>query len=263
MTKIIHFKRKKNTKFVTMKKIILTVAIFSMLFSSCKDDDKKPEPQKRTFMIEYSLIGNGQDFVFDKDVITLPSSNEITSTRVSYLLSKFYVITENGDKLQFNDTYGYIDISDKENMVLLSDIPEGKYKGFGFTLGLDSVINHGDPSSYAIDHPLNAVKNGLHWTWATGYVFISVEGGLPQTNEGYSYHLSGTDKPVAYEYLKDFQISENNIKAKVSFDLAELFKSPNTIDVYSDGKAVHEVNTPLGDKMFENLANAFQLIEIK
>jgi len=263
MTEIIHYIIKKNIKFVTMKKIIITIAVFSIFLSSCKDDDKKPEPQKRTFTIEYSLLGNGEDFAFDKDVITLASGNEITSTRVSYLLSKFYVIDENGDKIQFKGTYGYIDISDNENTINISDISEGKYKGFGFTLGLDSSINHGDPSSYPITHPLNAVKNGLHWTWATGYVFIAVEGGLPQTNEGYSYHLSGTDKPVAYEYLKDFEISENNIKAKVGFDLAELFQSPHTIDVYTEGKAVHEVNTPLGDKMFENLANAFQLIEIK
>jgi hypothetical protein len=246
-----------------MKKITLIIILSVAYFSSCKDKDAQPEPEKRTLTIEYSLIADGGSYKIDKDTLMLESGNEITSTRVSFLLSKFYLIDANNEKIHFKDQYGYVDIGDGDITVKINDVDEGDYKGLGFTLGLDSVINHGDPSSYAISHPLNAVRNGLHWTWADGYVFIALEGGLTQTNEGYSYHLSGTDKPVAYEFFENFEIKDGNKKAKVAFDIAEVFKSPNTIDIYSEGHAIHVVNTPLGDKMFENLTNAFSLIEIK
>jgi hypothetical protein len=69
-----------------------------------------------------------------------------------------------------------------------------------FILGVDSLINHNDPSTFPIDNPLNIANAGtMHWGWNPGYIFISVEGkadtlqdGIENYDHNFSFHV-GTD----------------------------------------------------------------------
>ena len=84
----------------------------------------------------------------------------------------------------------------------LTSIP-GDYSKYGSLfgeIGIDSVINHSDPSAFPNDSPLNISNAGLmHWGWNPGYIFISIEGKVDTLatgnnfNHNISFHV-GTDQ---------------------------------------------------------------------
>ena len=45
-----------------------------------------------------------------------------------------------------------------------------------FHIGVDSSVNHSDPASYPMGHPLAPVFPSMHWGWAAGYRFVAIEG---------------------------------------------------------------------------------------
>ena len=79
-------------------------------------------------------------------------------------------------------------------------------------LGVDSLLNHNDPSTFSNDSPLNISNAGtMHWGWNPGYIFISVEGtadtlidGIENYDHNFSFHV-GTD-----DYLQSKSFSAIN-----------------------------------------------------
>lgn len=94
----------------------------------------------------------------------------------------------------------YFDFREKGNVLLDQTADYTKFPSLAFVLGVDSSLNHNDPSAFPNDNPLNIVNAGtMHWSWNTGYIFISVEGkadtlddGVDNFNHSLSYHI-GTD----------------------------------------------------------------------
>jgi hypothetical protein len=73
-------------------------------------------------------------------------------------------------------------------------------------VGVDSSLNHLDPSAFPNDSPLNISNAGpMHWGWNPGYIFMNIEGKvdtiIDATNNldlSFSFHV-GTDN-----YLQSF-----------------------------------------------------------
>jgi hypothetical protein len=72
--------------------------------------------------------------------------------------------------------------------------PPGDYKALELGVGVPQGCNRGDPTRAV--YPLNA-STGMYWTWATGYMFIRVEGSTLQSSavRSFAYHV-GLD--IAY-----------------------------------------------------------------
>jgi hypothetical protein len=130
-------------------------------------------------------------------------------------LDSVYVTTE-GYKIKFTDLkffgttlkngqnslaqVGFFDFALSGNKFLKVEQDVNLFSDLQFILGVDSLINHNDPSTFSNDSPLNISNAGtMHWGWNPGYIFISVEGkadtlqdGIENYDHNFSFHV-GTD----------------------------------------------------------------------
>ena len=118
-------------------------------------------------------------------------------TRFAAIMSGVRLARTEGGAVQLDGQYGFLDAESGRLAVTLRNVPEGKYVGLEFQLGLPAAVNHGDPGQWAAGHPLNPIVNGLHWGWAGGYVFAAIEGrwraataAAEKEERGFSYHLA-------------------------------------------------------------------------
>lgn len=91
--------------------------------------------------------------------------------------------------------YYLLDTDDPQSLRLeLPELlPHADYRSLSFTLGVDSLDNHGGPREGALD-PMH----GMYWTWSTGYIFLKIEGtapASPQPKNRIEYHLGGFRAP--------------------------------------------------------------------
>ena len=90
------------------------------------------------------------------------------------------------------------------------------YNSLSTLIGVDSSINHSDPSAFPNESPLNISNAGtMHWGWNPGYIFISVEGKVDTLasasstfDKNFSFHV-GTDS-----YLGSKNFSNINWQAQ-------------------------------------------------
>ena len=109
-----------------------------------------------------------------------------------------------------------------------------KFESLTAKIGIDSSINHDDPSMFPNDSPLNITNAGLmHWGWNTGYIFISIEGKVDTLSSGnnfnhnFSFHV-GTDQfldSVAFDNLTWSPTSDGH-KLDWSLDLKTFLNNP-------------------------------------
>jgi hypothetical protein len=142
-------------------------------------------------------------------------------------LDSVYVTTE-GYKIKFTDLkffgttlkngqnslaqVGFFDFALSGNNFLKVEQDVNLFSDLQFFLGVDSLINHNDPSTFSNDSPLNISNAGtMHWGWNPGYIFISVEGkadtlqdGIENYDHNFSFHV-GTD-----DYLQTKSFSAIN-----------------------------------------------------
>ena len=110
-------------------------------------------------------------------------------------------------------------------------------------IGIDSAINHSDPSAFPNDSPLNISNAGLmHWGWNPGYIFISIEGKVDTLangnsfNHNFSFHV-GTDQllePFNFDNLI-WTPTDVGYKMDWTLDLQTLLhNSQSTIDLKNE-----------------------------
>jgi cytochrome c peroxidase len=103
-------------------------------------------------------------------------------------------------------------------------VPGGEYRAISFRVGLPSDVNHANPAKYPADHPLNPERNGLHWGWQGGYVFLALEGSWARPNGsdgGYSYHLANDADPMTVTLSAPFTTTGDG-RLDLDFDVATL-----------------------------------------
>jgi hypothetical protein len=97
------------------------------------------------------------------------------------------------------------------NDSILIGLPNVKYTGLRYTIGLDSSIHLSGAQDGVLD-PLN----GMYWAWNTGYIHFKLEGEEENSiskNQRFQYHIggfSGTNKTM--------QIIEISFSKKIKLD---------------------------------------------
>ncbi len=174
-----------------MKQIIfiLTTCWFIISTMGCKPDPPVKN-EVSTMDITIKHVFDASDFELNQEY-TLPSDESVKFSRFAYLLSNFYLIDENESRIALDNQYLYVDIRSSNTNFKLTNIPKGTYKGIGFSIGLDSNTNHGNPNQYASDHPLSPINNSLHWSWQGGYIFTAMEGKTTADNESFIFPSCG------------------------------------------------------------------------
>ena len=172
--------------------------LFAWTISSCEDNNPGDGGNNKTddSKFELQLSFNGQ---IDNEPLP-PVGQSIFKTKYgnelfmitnwAMIFSDLALVTEDDDTVRLGDGYQWVDLRYNRNKFTYKGIPKQRYKGIQFTMGLDSAVNHGDPSVWAADHPLNPLMNGLHWGWSGGYIFQAMDGRYKVHEDSFAYGFS-------------------------------------------------------------------------
>jgi hypothetical protein len=242
-----------------MIKLILGIIFFMFLVTSCKKDEVAP-PSTQYLQIDilptYANIGT-MPMNLDS-VYTTPEGYQVKFTDVKFYTS---ILKNESNSLLQAALYDL-----RETGVLMLRTP-GDYAKFanlqGF-IGVDSVLNHSDPSAFPNESPLNISNAGpMHWGWNPGYIFMNIEGkvdtipdGINNLDHSFSFHI-GTDlyrRDFSFTPLNWLKISESERKLNLKLDLWKfLHNSANSINLKTEF-LTHTASgqQPLTEKVISN-----------
>ncbi len=204
----------------------------SFLFISCTKDKPQPLP-----IVSQNLKITIQPF-FDTDTLFLDS---VYQTQEGYSvkftdINFFLTDIKNGDSiLNQASLYNYRD----NGILLFSSLGNPmNYSNLDLLVGVDSSINHNDPSAFPNESPLNISNAGtMHWGWNPGYIFISIEGKVDTVSnsplvfdQSFSYHI-GTDAYTENLNLTSLTwqlLNNNEYVLPLKIDLKSFLHNPNS-----------------------------------
>ena len=181
-----------------------SIGIFSVfiLLLSCKKKDPQPQPVDNYLKItvQPTYSNAGQQNVQLDSVYTTPEGYKVKFTDVKFYVTKL----KNGNSNLLESAF--FDFSETGLLLARTKGDFAKYSSLQGYIGVDSVLNHSDPSAFPNDSPLNISNAGpMHWGWNPGYIFINLEGkvdtipdGVNNLDHSFSFHI-GTDL-----YRRDF-----------------------------------------------------------
>ncbi|MEZ4772115.1 MAG: MbnP family protein [Bacteroidia bacterium] len=258
-------------KNISIFKIALTViALIALTFSSgCKEKgctdplaanynpDAKESDGNCVFpnlvLHFHSLIG---DEVFSYNTVYT-----INNVAVTFTTAQFYVsgIQVGGDGVFDTNPDKYLLVKANQSVYEVGEITTGHKHMLMFNVGVDSLANHADPTTYAAEHPLAPQNPTMHWNWNSGYIFIRIEGQVDTNADGTPDDLMelhiGTDAklaPVMLTAAKEVAAEEEEIHMQVDF--AKLFTG---IDLATE-RITHTGDDPgLAAKLVANVPSIF------
>ncbi len=267
-------------KFVFIKKMksvlyLVAVVLAGSGFSACKDTVDPPpnnpgsnEPNKLTVVIKPTF--NGLPIAYGEFKQISAANDTLRINNAKLLLSNFR-FKNNGIATALPVTYAFISGSDNRLSFTINNIPKGDYNNLSFSVGLDSLINHGDPAQWDGEHPLNPMVNNMHWTWAQGYIFMVFEGQYYKQGKpaSYSFHMANDvfkkDYSVAapaFSFSQDKGISKS---MEIEWKVDEILKNPSVYSMTADGPLSHSGSTDSGPmyKIHDNIGDMFTITSVK
>ena len=243
------------------KTFYIMLGLLAIGFTSCTEDDVvDPIVEVNSASIDFSVNHTVGTQIFTAGTAySVGDNNQASFSRFAYLLGSFYLIAEDGSKVTIDSQYAHIEAHSGKTTFSLVDIPYGTYKSIGFSIGLDSVVNHGNPNQYDSDHPLSAINNSLHWGWVGGYIFTAIEGKDVDAGESIIFHLAGSNNKIDFELPTNFTHGAAGSSVSLGYDIAEVFINPNSYSFSLDGRSTHSVSDPVTTKLIENMADVFTL----
>jgi hypothetical protein len=229
---------------VFSKYTLLFLTLISASLQSCKKDEDEPKVEvpvetKGNFRIELEHKFGTADFDLGT-AYTNSSGEQLTFSTVKYYVSNVQLTQTDGSIWSAPNSYYLVDLSSPITaLITISDVPVADYKGFSFTLGVDSVRNVSGAQTGALD-PVNT----MFWSWNTGYIFTKIEGTSPQvTGMGgaFEYHLGGfkesnntnANKTFSHNFSGEVMSVKPIAMPQIHMvvDLAQLFNGANTLSV--------------------------------
>ncbi|XOV65831.1 MAG: MbnP family protein [Fluviicola sp.] len=161
----------------------------------------------------------------------------IEFSRVQYYLSGFELTHDGGQTLDLPDLY----VLASGNV---SDYPLGQenittLEGISFYLGVDSIRNGMNTSSWPTGHPLSAQVPSMDWSWPDGYFFWIIDGKIDSDNDSvpdqhFQLHGMGNELFKGVDPFANLNISGNEINIELFVEVSDWLRE---IDLYTVGIA--------------------------
>lgn len=238
-----------------------------LIWGGCKGPEG-PEPERSaTLDLGFSPQSSGLAF-FPEEVYENHDGQRFMLERFRFLISDLRLVDKDGVEDTLVD-YALVDftssslrtpdtlINGATNMEL--EIVPGTYETLKFNIGVPAERNNGNPAEFPEDHPLS-IRQGLHWTWSSGYIFLQIDGRLDTTindegelEQAFIYHAGTNDliRPMEFS-LNDLVLDEDGMaEYRLEVDVNRtFFNDTEGIDMKVDN-LTH--STPVGSDAF-NLA---------
>ncbi len=255
-----------------IKKLALSSALIAVVVTGCKKDPKEESPKPASQEQDLALVFKNVAGTSDVDFIsayTTNSAQQYTLSTVRFYMSGISLVKSDGSEYPLTGQYLLVDPS--VSHFHLGKVPVGNYKGLKFTVGIDSVTNHKDPSTYATTNPLANQTPSMHWSWNSGYVFMMIEGSCDTTAAGTDALASGQ-----YHHSMFFHLGMDGLTRKVELNNSafsivsgtdkyvyiktDMNQLLNGVDLKTENQS-HTMGTMmLATKVANNIPNAFSIV---
>ncbi len=223
-----------------MKQLLFGILFFMILVTSCKKDDVNPPATTYLTVEVFPMYSNlGSSSMELDSVYTTPEGYKVKFTDVKFYNSMLKNGVNNLIEASFFDFRG------TGNFLLHTAGDYTKFSSLQGYIGVDSLLNHSDPSAFPNESPLNISNAGpMHWGWNPGYIFMNVEGkvdtipdGINNLDHSFSFHI-GTDayrRDFSFSNLSWIKVSETERKLNLKLDLWKfLHNSASPIDLKTE-----------------------------
>ncbi len=258
------------------KYLFVTILFSSIFLSACKDDITPPPAPP--VVNKYDTLTNFQglvvpttgkikvnvNYVFGKDRINLNTGVYQTLGGDTFTLSLirhyFSNLTLIGPDAKVNlGNYQLINAAEDAGKTFeISNVPAGLYHKIGAILGVDSIRNTSGLQEGALDPAY-----GMFWTWATGYIFIKVEGRTTD-NQTFGFHLGGINlTPYNEADITAFKVKSTTPTINLDIDIKEFFEGPYAFSFKKDSYNAHSPTEPANDKLLGNMKDMIKVVSIE
>ncbi len=193
---------------------------------------------------------------------TLLSGQRFRMSTVRYYLSNFVLIKDNNSEVVIPNSYLLVQPSISDYS--LGEIEAGTYNKIRFSIGIDSSTNSGGtlPVDRPAGHPLGLQNPSMFWTWASGYIFMKLEGtsdtlGTSSLDNPFSWHL-GTNSLYRTLEISIDPITLTPGNAGSIHLKADLKKIVDAIDFRTERTTHTMGNKNLADKIMNLAATMFE-----
>lgn len=254
-----------------MKNLVTATLIIGFVFGfqSCKKEQKPTDEAPKVLKgltLNILPTWEGSTMVTGKMQYSKPDGEVLQLRTWGMILAKLALVKSDNSLVMLGDGYQWVDVASGRLSFNYPDVPVGTYKGIQFQLGPDSAANHGDPTLWPANHPLNGNLTGLHWGWAGGYVFQAFDGEFKDSasatvTKGFSFHTAGNVFNQLFFMPFNFELAGTPKTAVLEFKADEYFKNPAEIHL-KDKSVSHSSGSEdiiLMNKLIDNAVDAFSV----
>ncbi|MBL8003427.1 MAG: hypothetical protein JNL05_15845 [Flavobacteriales bacterium] len=244
-----------------MKKQLLFALMTGAVLTACKKDDPATPAAdpSATIKVSYTFVNGTQPFTLDSTV-TDSLGRKVRFSVARFLTSSYHMKDDAHTVIgDYHDRYILADAAVASNLYTLGTITPQHTHSLELQIGLDSAVNHSDPTQYTTA-PLNDAT--MHWSWnpAAGYKFLALEGRVDANGDGvvdandpeFTYHCAtdGLRTPAEVHAHNDLSNGETFTVA-ITVDMGALLQG---VDVAGNLMAMGA--TPVNQRLVQNLALA-------
>jgi len=195
-----------------MKTIQFSISVFILAMilifaSGCskKDAPAPDDTRKGVFSIEFDNIVGDETLGFDPRTYKNAKGETFRIKILRYYISNIKLYKADGSEyvVPQEQSYFFIEGSDKTSRFAKVDVPEGDYTRVKFIIGVDSARSTmpTEARQGVLSFNPDEGHDGMYWGWNQGYIFFKLEGycnaisddqqGDPTGNKQFKYHIGG------------------------------------------------------------------------
>lgn len=215
----------------TIANVILLISFWTSAFGQTVSD-------KGNLTVQFKNVFGGKELNLNDSISTYRNANgdDFKVTTFKYYISNVTLIAKTGDKVSIPDSYLLVNAADSTTLnQQITGIPEGKYTGITFTIGVDSLRNFAGAQTGVLDP-----AKGMFWSWNSGYIFVKLEGESPKSTakkNRLTFHIGGAKDPnntirtFTQQFPKTLKIADGKLpEIELTADASALFKGKTIVD---------------------------------
>lgn len=236
---------KLNKKFSVVFSILLGLLI---TFAACNNGINSKENKTNntaTLKLIFNHKVGDQPFKMNEMIYKSKAGYPYDIRTLRYFLSEFGLYVDTTEALKI-DTFHYIEATEKyknTQTLTLTNIPEGTYDGFSFTMGLGDLFNHpiGGLDPHSLPNDVNEYLD-MYWPWQEEgqYHYMKYEGFYVAGKDTLSFKLHTGPSNGNKNFFKLEKLSFHPVKLQAGDTL--ILNLTMDMSKWIDGSVIYDFN---------------------